>query len=124
MKRKIIALVLTVVLCAGSLIGCGSGDNYFTELDKTIKHIGNTTESTVKIKVPKEAFVDASAMPIDVSNGLDATLKVLTQSDDKGNGSCLQQWCCGDNHYPRAHHRHAFPAGTGWPGSTPPPQVR
>ena len=88
MKRKIIALVLTVVLCAGSLIGCGSGDNYFTELDKTIKHIGNTTESTIKIKAPKEAFVDADAMPIDVSNGLDATLKVLTQSDDKGNGSC------------------------------------
>ena len=100
MKRKIIALVLTVVLCAGSLIGCGSGDNYFTELDKTIKHIGNTTESTVKIKVPKEAFVDASAMPIDVSNGLDATLKVLTQSDDKGNGSCdIDIMLNGDDEY-------------------------
>ncbi|MBR3173203.1 MAG: hypothetical protein IKF24_01550 [Eubacterium sp.] len=89
MKRKVIALVLTIALLAVSMFGCGSNDNYFSELERTIKHVGSTTESIIKIKIPKEAFVDGTtSMPVDVSNGLNATLRVVTMSDTDGNGAC------------------------------------
>lgn len=89
MKRKIIALLLTMVLSAVALFGCGSEANYFTELKETVKHIGNTTESTIKLKIPKEAFVAPNDMPVDVTNGLDVNLKLKAQADDDGNSACV-----------------------------------
>lgn len=82
MKKRIIALLMVLVLCALPLCGCGAEANYFTELKDTLEKMGNISETTIKLNGPA-GMADWSD-----SDGTKIELKVTQKVTDNGDSVC------------------------------------
>lgn len=85
MKKKIIALLLTIVMCTISLWGCGSS-SYFKELKKVVTSGDNIAECTIEIKTGGGDYDSVTTFDsLKSLAGENIGIKTKTQTDDKGN---------------------------------------
>lgn len=90
MKKKFIASMLTAVMAASLLTGCGGKDNSQSASSNTMSAANNNTTQQEASKEPEQEAAPAESEPVkDTSSGETVTIKLFSNLPDRKNGQGL-----------------------------------